>query len=33
MKAGFKFTNRQAVSSCGCGSFKTAETAGAAGRA
>ena len=22
MKAGFKFVNRQAVSSCGCGSFK-----------
>ncbi|KGE73412.1 HesB/IscA family protein [Spirochaeta lutea] len=31
MKAGFKFTNRQAVSTCGCGSFKTAETAGATG--
>lgn len=25
MKAGFKFVNRQAVSTCGCGSFKPAE--------
>lgn len=25
MKAGFKFVNRQAVSTCGCGSFKAAE--------
>ncbi|NCN05628.1 MAG: iron-sulfur cluster assembly accessory protein [Spirochaetales bacterium] len=24
MKAGFKFVNRLAVSTCGCGSFKTA---------